>query len=150
MGTNSNPNSFLLFLAEKMGTKLGRMGCLGQALSCWLCAILFSESRNLYHLILCQFAKIHTKKRANIYMSKKKEISWPLDLFCFHGGFLFCQERPKVYLSKIKGIEDLIYIGATSLTYLHFSSGFLVAALQLLGGSACCDSSLKNASAIKS
>ena len=55
MGTNSNLNSFLLFLEGRIGTKLGRMGCLGLPLSGRLYAILFSESRNLYQLNLCQF-----------------------------------------------------------------------------------------------
>ena len=58
MGTNSNLDSFLLLLAGKIGTKLGRMGSLGLPYSCRLYAILFSESRNLYQLILCQFVII--------------------------------------------------------------------------------------------
>ena len=48
-------NKFKIFLEGKIGIKLGRMGCLRQSLSCWLCAILFSKSRNLYESILCHF-----------------------------------------------------------------------------------------------
>ena len=48
MGTNSNQKCSLLFLAEQIGVKLGRLGSYDILLPCRLDAIFLSESRNLY------------------------------------------------------------------------------------------------------
>ena len=48
MGTNSNQNCCLLFLAEQIGIRLGRLGSYDSLLPCRLDAIFLSESRNLY------------------------------------------------------------------------------------------------------
>ena len=48
MGTNSNQKCSLLFLAEQIGSKLGRLGSYDFLLPCRPDAFFVSESRNLY------------------------------------------------------------------------------------------------------
>ena len=53
MSTNSNQKCCLLFWAEQIGIRLGRLGSYDTLLPCRLDAIFSLESRNLYRQNLC-------------------------------------------------------------------------------------------------